>query len=251
LNIRNELRAPELDPDRVERLVTLCDEIVSRVVSGRRPVQLIYAFNRETGRVFGPTTFRGVFGSEECEDFVERILTTLPEPLPEVTDAEAEEMVRRIQDGAVDDRESWYWVRLLAQHYDQPRFSDLIYWPSRELRPAEIVGAARLGDEELDDYLDPAAWGRPTANRPPEGSLAARRTARRLLQEMSRLEMLEVVDGDAAVDTLAPIVARDSSREERASAVADALAEPFMTSELHGTTEQISALLAEVQMEVV
>lgn len=247
MNLRQELRAPALDQSHVERLVTLCDQIVTRVVAGQRAADLIYAFNRETGRLFGPTTFRGVYGSEECLDFVERVLTTLPSPLPEISDAEAERMIEQILAGTVDDRESWYWVRLLAEHYDQPRFSDLVYWPGRELSAREIVDAAELDDESLDEYLDPMAWMDAREDRQPRESSTYLHLARRLLQEMAREQMLIVVDGEGAVDHVAPILSAELPADEEAVAVSQALMDPFRTSELSATDEEIVQLLAQIR----
>ena len=246
VKLRPELRAPTLDPERRDHLVELCESIVDRVVSGEPAAGSIYEFNRAVERVFGPTTFRGVFGSEEPADFVDRILTRVPDELPDISDAEAEEMVRRIQSDDVDDRESWYWVRLLAEHFEQPRFSDLVYWPSRELEPAEIVSAARRADDALDAYLDASAHG-PVDRREPQGSPRARRAARRLLQELSRFELLEVVDDEKAIDLVAPIMTTTVNARDKAAAIANVLLEPFVTSELLASEQQIAAILPKIE----
>ena len=94
VELRHELMPPELDDAEVARLAKLAAQI-----DGANPGQWedeLAEFNRAVGVSFAIADFQGIYGAEEHETWVRRVLVReRVRPVPDVTRAELLEIVRR------------------------------------------------------------------------------------------------------------------------------------------------------------
>jgi hypothetical protein len=151
MNLRPELMPPALDEARVARLAKLAARI-----DGGRPGQweeCLDEFNRKAGTAFTFSDFQGIYGGTDHETFVRQALS---EPavrkVPDVTEEELLELLRRVCGAEGAEHEIAFWLRLLEANLPDPRLSDLIFWPgeyfgdgndARQLSPREILDIAR------------------------------------------------------------------------------------------------------------
>jgi hypothetical protein len=94
MELRPELMPPALDETQVARLAKLADRL-----DGARPGQwedYLAEFNRLAGTAIPFEEFQGIYGAEDHEDWVRRVLYYQRiKPAPDVTRAELAEVVRR------------------------------------------------------------------------------------------------------------------------------------------------------------
>ena len=56
------------------------------------------------------------------------------------------EIIERLYNAGGSEAEMHYWLDLLEVNLDCPEISDLIYWPDRDMTPAELFARVRAGD---------------------------------------------------------------------------------------------------------
>lgn len=144
-NRKRKPRFPKLDAKQVARLAKLADEI-----DGAEPGSVeseVEAFNREAGTTLAFLDFQGISGGQDHAEWVRNVLAAARKP-PVLTRSEAVELVRRILQNEIADRDLEYWIDVLAENLGDSQFSDLVFWPgeyfgdgndSRVMTAEEIV----------------------------------------------------------------------------------------------------------------
>jgi hypothetical protein len=95
---------------------------------GQDPTVLINEFNQFTGREFDEDMFRNYWRSINLDHFVRRASRPIPTVVPNVTQAELVEIVRRAmpQNG---DPEHEAYAEIFDANVPMPCASGMIYWP--------------------------------------------------------------------------------------------------------------------------
>lgn len=156
MELRPDLMPPMLDESLVARLTNLSEQI-----DCGHPEQIreqLAAFNREAMTELEHIDFQGIYGGQDHDTWVRKILATPYERrVAEVTKCELIEMARRVMecDGAEHDID--FWLNMLAINIPNERVSDLIFWPdeyfgdmnySQRLSPEQVVEIA-LKDKDV------------------------------------------------------------------------------------------------------
>jgi hypothetical protein len=119
---------PALDEAKVRHLA----ELASRL-DGAYPglwEDDLAEFNRVAGTPFSIEDFQGIYGAEEHEDWVRRVLVSnAVRPVPDVTRAELAEIIRRamVQDTFPDNEA---YMAIFDANVPLPGASNLIFYPS-------------------------------------------------------------------------------------------------------------------------
>lgn len=151
MNLRPEFQTPRLDEDLVRRLAELASHI-----DGARPGEAddeLAEFNAAAGMSLGFDVFQGIYGGEEHDVWVRRILLTRLAPVvPDLTRDDLVAAFARIlarNDRSEEDRD--YLCATLQRSLDDPQIEELIDWPgeyfgdgdnSRSRTPEEMADAA-------------------------------------------------------------------------------------------------------------
>lgn len=150
MNLRPELQAPRLDEDLVRRLA----ELAARV-DGARPGEAddeLAEFNAAIGTSFDFDVFQGIYGGEEHDVWVRRLLLT--DLAPKIADLARDDLVAafsRILSRDCSEADRDYLFATLKRSLDDPQITDLVYWPgeyfsdgksARALTPDEMADAA-------------------------------------------------------------------------------------------------------------
>lgn len=235
MELRDALKPPNLDEDRVDQLTELGHEIVECLEQGEDCSERIDTFNRQLGCVLGPAGFRHFIEHGGVREFIEKTLRGLPERLPDIDQEEAVEMVRRIAENEADKATTDYLLNLLDRHYPGANVSDLIFWEDGEMTPEQIVdraeqqgqSAIQLGTAGGDSPQESAG----TASAP-QPTAEDRELAEELLYELVRRDLADFdEDGLELVEPLARIFSQTDEVEQRADAVSSRL-----TSTRHRST---------------
>lgn len=145
---RPELHTPPLD----ESLVTTLSQLAAEI-DGARPGEgeaALEEFNRLSPTPLKIEDFQGIYGAEEHEEFVRRLLAT--SQLPVIEDLSRDDLIdafRRILEPECPQHEQWFLIQTLSKNLDDPKISDLIYWPNEyfqkvvltELSPEQMAEA--------------------------------------------------------------------------------------------------------------
>jgi hypothetical protein len=153
MTLRSELHVPAVDEELVKRLAPLAAEI-----DGARPGEwedLLDEFNRlsPVSRTFGD--FQGVYGAEEHDVYVRRLLATRSLPtIPDLSRDDVAAAFQRILDPHCPDHERCFLLNTLALNLSDPMISDLVYWPeeyfgdgnnARNMTATEMADASLAG----------------------------------------------------------------------------------------------------------
>lgn len=146
---------PELDPAQVDELAALASEIDGDSEEGA--ASLVEAFNRSAGTSLTHADFQGIYGGEEHEDFVRRVLIMQATTArPDLTRDELVELVQSVLDDAVNDDLVAYVGTLVRKTYGEPAFTDAVFWP--DVFFGEDVGQPTAAD--IADTILERAQGR-------------------------------------------------------------------------------------------
>ena len=127
MQLRQELRPPPLDAALVAHLSRIADRL-DRV--HQREGDLA-DFNRLAGTTLAPADFRGIYKSENSEDFVRRVLfRRILAPDPNLTRAEMCAIISKFQDA---DENTDYFLELFIVNCRNPAALDLLLCP--EINP--------------------------------------------------------------------------------------------------------------------
>jgi hypothetical protein len=150
MELRPELTPPALDAAKVARLAKLAARL-----DGARPGQWeddLAEFNRLARTAILIEEFRGIYGGEDHEDWVRRILyrqSLVP------TDLSREEMVEIVLRAvtANSNPDSDFYLELFLVNCKHPAGSDLIFWPN-------LVPELPQGREPTAEEIADLALGR-------------------------------------------------------------------------------------------
>lgn len=147
--LRPELQMPPLDEDLVARLANLAAEI-----DGAGPGEAdehLQEFNALAGTSLKADVFQGIYGGEEHDVWVRRLLLTALAPA--VDDLTRDDLIAafaRINAwGERSEAERDYLVATLAKSLKDPQISDLVAWPEEYF--GDGIERADLTPEEMAD----------------------------------------------------------------------------------------------------
>jgi hypothetical protein len=108
-----------------------------------KPAEIeIVAFNAVTGQNYQRANFHEIEGATSYEAFA-GLAAAGPAPrIPDISDDEYVEIIGRLCRCEASEVETCFWIQLLRVNLANPKISDLIYWPTREMTPAEILREA-------------------------------------------------------------------------------------------------------------
>ncbi|MEL7500799.1 MAG: hypothetical protein AAFN77_24615 [Planctomycetota bacterium] len=140
---------PSLDESLVQRLVELaikidgCHESVAD--------KMVREFNELAGTEIPYAEFQGIYGGEEHENYVRRVLTAkLTAPDSTIGREQLVEMFKRVSDNPSDDSYLEFAFSKIKKTFGDAQVSDLVFWPghyfgdgddSRELTPEQMADA--------------------------------------------------------------------------------------------------------------
>lgn len=140
---------PQLDQSVVQRLAALASEIDG--CQEPRADELVQEFNSLAGTDIPYSEFQGIYGAEDHEDFVRRVLTAkLTNANSTIGHAELTQMFARISANPSDDAYLSFVFSTIEKTFDDAQVSDLVFWPgdyfgdgdnSRELTPKQMADA--------------------------------------------------------------------------------------------------------------
>jgi hypothetical protein len=151
MDLRPEFQTPPLDESLVARLADL-----AATIDGARPGEAddeLAEFNALVGTTFEVDVFQGIYGGENHDVWVRRLLSTRLAPV--VTDLTRDDLIAAFARILARDRRSEedrdYLCAVLQRSLDDPQITDLVDWPgeyfgdgdnSRSLSPEEMADAA-------------------------------------------------------------------------------------------------------------
>lgn len=146
MKLRPELTPPALDESTVQRLAELADEI-----DGARPGEWedqLDEFNRLANTSFPFEIFQGIYGGEEHECWVRRVLwREKVKPVPDITREELIEVARRAMDAENYPANEAY-MAIFDANVPLESASNLIYYPLDYDTESNTWGAGR----PMSDY---------------------------------------------------------------------------------------------------
>ncbi|WP_432972300.1 hypothetical protein [Dactylosporangium sp. CA-233914] len=124
MELRAELCAVEVPPERYAELTAAAEDIVDRIADGEDVGAAIEAFNAATGHQYDAESFR--LRCSDVDELVREAAQPVPVRVPGVSREELAEVVRRIRavEGDTD-----YYLGVLEANVLDPRVSNLIFWP--------------------------------------------------------------------------------------------------------------------------
>jgi hypothetical protein len=132
-----------------ERLVAIARAVRRSLYDRSEAQRQTDEFNKLAGTRLTPQDFLSIHSAESPEEFVQRAIT----PLPQVEDLTDEEAVEILEHHFDSDPE--YWMKVLASGLHQPKISDLIFHPKKELQPEQLVRVARTcHGKALKKYIE-------------------------------------------------------------------------------------------------
>jgi hypothetical protein len=165
VDLRAELMPPALEETKVRRLARLAARLDGANPGGTAPALWegdLAEFNRVAETALDINDFQGIYGAEEHEDWVRRLLyhQTLA-PAPDLSRAEMVEIVSRVM---ACDADHDFYLELFQVNCKHPSGSDLIFWPNlvpelpqdHEPTAEEIADLAIRGRAEPGAGPDPA-----------------------------------------------------------------------------------------------
>ena len=146
MELRSELMPPVLDEAKLERLADLADRM-----DGAGPGQYddeLAEFNLLAGTDMAINDFQGIYGAEDHEDYVRRLLYRRSlAPSADLSRPEMVEIISRILAvRSVAERD--FYLELFELNCKHPSRSDLIYWP--DLVPDLPQGREPTAEEIAD-----------------------------------------------------------------------------------------------------
>jgi hypothetical protein len=146
MELRSELMPPALDETLVARLAKL-----AAAIDGARPGQWeehLAEFNRLAHTAIPFADFQGIYGGEEHEDWIRKLLYQKSLTAdPNLARAEMVEIVSRVMAGGKDHE---FFLELFLVNCKHPSGSDLIFWP--RMVP-EFSGNHQPSAEEIADLV--------------------------------------------------------------------------------------------------
>jgi hypothetical protein len=129
MELRKELRPPEVSKERLQAVERMIREIETVLYGEGNADELIEGFNRFTGRSYEEYTFRNYWRSIDLEDLVREASRRPPTPISDVTREELVEVVRRAMSGPQGDPDYEYYFEIFDANVGVPGAWNLIYYP--------------------------------------------------------------------------------------------------------------------------
>lgn len=143
------LNPPRLDETLVKQLADLASEIDGCHES--LADELINKFNSLADTKLTHSDFQGIYGAEEHENYVRRLLTEKSTGAnPELGKSELTEMFKRVLQDPTDDAYLAFVFSTIQKTFGDNQVSDLVFWPGiyfgdgdngRDLTPEEMADA--------------------------------------------------------------------------------------------------------------
>lgn len=147
--VRPEFTPPKLDETLVAQFAELAAEI-----DGANPGEWedkLAEFNRLAGTSHSFGEFQGVYGGEEHETYVRRLLVSQKTtPIENLSRAELIDVFAWLQSGPHSEIEHDFAIAQLEHHLNDPQVSDLLYWPG------EYIGDKTIQDLTPEQMADAA-----------------------------------------------------------------------------------------------
>lgn len=150
MKLRRELSLPKWDRRLVAHLTKLAEEIDCG--DPEKTQAAVVAFNRRAGTDYQFIDFQGIYGGEDHDVWVRKVLAGKRERVvPDITRQELVELARRVMKLEGGEYGGYFWLRMLELHLPGSNISDLIYWPriyfddpefSQDLSPAQVIDLA-------------------------------------------------------------------------------------------------------------
>jgi hypothetical protein len=158
MELRPELTPPALDATKVARLAKLAAGL-----DGARPGQWeedLAEFNRLARTAIPIEEFQGIYGAEDHEDWVRRVLYQHSLKSVDLSREEMVEIVSRAMAGE-GDPECDFYLELFLASCKHPSGTDLIFWPELvpELPQDREPTAEEIADLALGRSTKPGAGG--------------------------------------------------------------------------------------------
>ncbi len=140
---------PSLDESLVQRLA----ELASEIDGGHESIanELVQEFNSLAGTEVTYDEFQGIYGGEEHEDYVRRVLIRqLATAVPTLDRDQLTEMFTRITENPSDEAYLEFVFSTIEKTFGDAQVSDLVFWPeqyfadgdeSREMTPVQMADA--------------------------------------------------------------------------------------------------------------
>lgn len=156
MELRPDLMPPLLDESLVARLTILSEQIDCGHPEQTR--EQLAAFNREAMTQLEYIDFQGIYGGQDHDTWVRKVLATPYERrVADVTKHELIELARRVMECDGSEHDIDFWLNMLAINIPNERISDLIFWPdeyfgdadySQRLSPEQVIEIA-LNDRDV------------------------------------------------------------------------------------------------------
>jgi len=156
MELRPDLMPPMLDESLVARLTNLSEQIDCGHPDQTR--EQLAAFNREAMTEFEFIDFQGIYGGQDHDTWVRKVLAKPYElRLTDVTKDELIELARRVMECGGSEHAVEFWLNMLEINIPNERISDLIYWPDeyfdeadypQGLSPEQVIEIA-LNDRDV------------------------------------------------------------------------------------------------------
>jgi hypothetical protein len=140
---------PSLDESLVQRLAALASEIDGCHESVAN--ELVQEFNSLAGTEVTYNEFQGIYGGEEHEDYVRRVLIRqLATAVPTLGRDQLTEMLTRVTENPSDEAYLEFVFSTIEKTFGVAQVSDLVFWPeqyfadgdeSREMTPVQMADA--------------------------------------------------------------------------------------------------------------
>lgn len=172
MDLRSELLPPELDEAQVSQLANLADALDGAVRDAYQ--ENLAEFNRLAGTELQIEEFQGIYGGEDPEEWVRRLLwSNAIRPVPGVSREELVEVVRRAMPGNNYQDYEAYMV-IFDVNVPLPNASNLIFYPADYDHRRDWQNAADY-DPTPEEIVDQALAAKPVepVALPPPGQGAA------------------------------------------------------------------------------
>ncbi|MDA8486796.1 hypothetical protein NNO07_27370 [Pseudomonas resinovorans] len=150
MKLRSELMPPKLDESLVSRLTSLSEKIDCG--DPGKVQDLVIAFNRDAGTNFGFSDFQGIYGGQDHNTWVRKVLASpYLKCVDGITRSELAEMARRVMENDGPELAVDFWLSMLEVNIPDDRISDLIFWPNEyfgdpnyaeDLSPEQVIETA-------------------------------------------------------------------------------------------------------------
>lgn len=126
--IPERLRPPTPTEQEMRAYMELCNRIENARASDVEP--LLARWHERARRTYTHAEFKSYYGAVDIETFVGEMLLGLPEFVPDLTHAEALEVLRSVTAVELPEDVNSYFLEWLEVNLPNSNITNLIYWPN-------------------------------------------------------------------------------------------------------------------------